>query len=628
MKELLDRFVKHVALSIVVVSAVIMGYIIYDLSLSKNSVAETIVEKVSDRVHAELTNYFEPIQHELRTTATQTRVEGFYNMDSSDFTQLFIPVITSFPHITSMGIADEDGIEFDIIKDTLPEQWLTRQINLDHWGEKERWYSFTLDERYNKTKDSSWFTDLFEDPRSRIWFKGAVEQDRGKLFWTNPYQRNESGELNITVSTSWFNDLETQKRIILSYDIRLQDISNFTNALKPTENGEVMILSGDKQQVIGAPQGYKKEAKEANIINKELSKVVNLPESSRPIRYKSEGIVWWGATKEFKLNDEQSFLIVIALPENDFLKEINESQFLMAGGFLGILILSILILRSHNKQRRQKLALEEKNKEINKQKEVISKKNEEIVDSINYARRIQAAILPPIRLVNNYLNNSFVLYIPKDIVAGDFYWMESIKSKQNENLTLFAAADCTGHGVPGAMVSVMCHNALNRSVREFGFRKANKILDKSRELVVEEFSKSDFAMSDGMDISLCVLNMDTLELSWAGANNPLWIVRANDIIEYKPDKQPVGNHLVNDPFTNHDIQLQKGDVIYVFSDGIQDQFGGPKGKKFKIKRLKDLLLEVHQKKPAEQHDIIVQTIEEWKGEEEQVDDICLIGVQL
>ena len=626
MKELLDRFVKHLALSIVIVSAAIMGYIIYDLSLSKNSVAETIVGKVSDRVHAELTNYFEPIQQELRTTAAQTQVKGFYTMDSTDFTQLFVPVITSFPHITSMGIADEEGVEYDIIKDTIPDKWLTRHINVSRWGKKEKWYSFSLDDNYTKHKDSIWFTKLFEDPRSRIWFKGAVKQEKNKLFWTEPYKRN--GELSITVSTSWYNDTTTKKRIILSYDIKLQDISEFTKTLKPTDNGEVMILSGDKKQVIGAPQGHKKAFDTQNKINNELAMVVDLPESSRPIRYKSEGVVWWGATKEFKLNDEQSFLIVIALPENDFLKEINESQILMAGGFLGILILSILILRSHNKQRRQKLALANKNTEINKQKEVISKKNDEILDSINYARRIQAAILPPIRLVNNYLNNSFVLYLPKDIVAGDFYWMESVKSNGNENLILFAAADCTGHGVPGAMVSVMCHNALNRSVREFGFRKANKILDKSRELVVEEFSKSDFAMSDGMDISLCVLNLDTLELNWAGANNPLWIVRSNEIIEYIADKQPVGNHLVNDPFTNHKIQLQKGDVIYVFSDGIQDQFGGPKGKKFKVKRLKDLLLEIHQEKPKNQHEIIYKTIEDWRGKEEQVDDICLIGVQL
>lgn len=628
MKELLDRFVKHLALSIVVVSAGIMAFIIYDLSLSKNSVAETIVSKVSDRVYAELHNYFEPIQNELKTTAAQTQLRGFYDMDSSNLTQLFIPVIISFPHITSMGIADEEGVEFSIIKDTTPGKWLTRQINNEQWGKQERWYSFSLDENYKKHKDSLWYSDLFEDPRSSIWFKGAVKLNRGTLFWSKPYKRNDRNELNITVSTSWLNHQEVQKRIILSYDIRLEDISDFTNSLMPTKNGEVMILSGDKKQVIGAPRGYNKEDHEAILINKELTEVLNHPSNDRPIRYKSEGKVWWGVTKEFKLNNDQSFLIVIALPENDFLKEINESQILMYGGFLGILILSILILRSHNKQRRQKRALKDKNEEIYKQKAVIIKKNEEIVDSINYARRIQAAILPPIRLVNNYLNNSFVLYLPKDIVAGDFYWMESLKSKEGEDLILFAAADCTGHGVPGAMVSVMCHNALNRSVREFDYIKPNKILDKSRELVVEEFSKSDFAMSDGMDISLCVLNLKNLKLSWAGANNPLWIIRDRQIIEYKADKQPVGNYIVNEPFTNHYIQLQKGDVIYVFSDGIQDQFGGPKGKKFKVTQLKDLLIEVHQLNPKEQHEIIYERIEKWRGDQEQVDDICLIGVKL
>jgi hypothetical protein len=149
----------------------------------------------------------------------------------------------------------------------------------------------------------------------------------------------------------------------------------------------------------------------------------------------------------------------------------------------------------------------------------LSEKNQEILDSINYAKRIQTAILPPNKLVKEYLNESFILYKPKDVVAGDFYWMEAVG-----DVVYFAAADCTGHGVPGAMVSVICVNGLNRSVREFGLRKPAEILDKTRELVIKEFEKSEEEVKDGMDISLCALNTKTNELQWAGANNPLWIV--------------------------------------------------------------------------------------------------------
>ncbi len=201
----------------------------------------------------------------------------------------------------------------------------------------------------------------------------------------------------------------------------------------------------------------------------------------------------------------------------------------------------------------------------------IKEQYKEIQDSINYAKRIQGAILPSLRLVKQCLPQSFILYKPKDIVAGDFYWLE-----QHQNKILFAAADCTGHGVPGAMVSVVCNHALNRSVKEYGLGEPAKILDKTREIVIKEFEKSEEEVNDGMDISLCAWNEKDKTLEWAGANNPLWIVRKNaDVVEeIRPNKQPIGRYLNPQPFTNHEILLNTGDTVYVFTDGYQDQFGG------------------------------------------------------
>jgi serine phosphatase RsbU (regulator of sigma subunit) len=193
--------------------------------------------------------------------------------------------------------------------------------------------------------------------------------------------------------------------------------------------------------------------------------------------------------------------------------------------YIGILILLAFGYFISNRlkiTRRQKAIIEKQKQEVVHQKELVDEKNKEILDSINYAKRIQTAILPPKRIVKEYLPNSFILYKPKDIVAGDFYWMES-----KGDFIMFAAADCTGHGVPGAMVSVICNNGLNRSVKEFGIIDSGKILDKAREIVVNEFEKSDEEVKDGMDISLCVLNTKTKQLQWSGANNPLWIVRAH-----------------------------------------------------------------------------------------------------
>jgi serine phosphatase RsbU (regulator of sigma subunit)/Tfp pilus assembly protein PilF len=256
---------------------------------------------------------------------------------------------------------------------------------------------------------------------------------------------------------------------------------------------------------------------------------------------------------------------------------------------------------------------------------ILEEKNREITDSITYAKRIQHAILPPDKLIKEKLPNSFVLYKPKDIVAGDFYWLE-----QKNDTILFAAADCTGHGVPGAMVSVICNNGLNRSVREYGLTDPGAILDKTREIVIEEFSKSEDEVKDGMDIALCSLKLEDggWKLKYAGANNPLWIIRNQEIIETKANKQPIGQFDNPEPYKTHELELQKGDTIYIFSDGYVDQFGGEKGKKFKTVAFRELLLSIQAKNMEEQKKIINDTFEAWKGNLEQIDDVCIIGVRV
>ncbi|MGE0567452.1 MAG: SpoIIE family protein phosphatase [Bacteroidia bacterium] len=298
---------------------------------------------------------------------------------------------------------------------------------------------------------------------------------------------------------------------------------------------------------------------------------------------------------------------------------------------VGIVILAImagLIFRSLIQNKKAKKIIEEKNRETEQQKQILAEKNKEILDSIAYAKRIQSAILPSKRIVKEYLPDSFILYKPKDIVAGDFYWMEQVGE-----LILFAAADCTGHGVPGAMVSVVCNNGLNRSVREFGLSIPGEILDKTREIIIEEFEKSEEEVKDGMDISLCALNLKEHTLKWAGANNPIWIFRREakdnmNFIEIKPNKQPIGKFGIEKAFDTHEIRLEKGDCVYIFTDGYQDQFGGEKGKKFKASRLKELLLSVSSKPMNEQAIILDEEFEAWKGLLEQVDDVCLMGVRI
>jgi serine phosphatase RsbU (regulator of sigma subunit) len=253
----------------------------------------------------------------------------------------------------------------------------------------------------------------------------------------------------------------------------------------------------------------------------------------------------------------------------------------------------------------------------------LEKKNKEVTDSIEYALRIQTAILPPQKIVRQYLENSFILYKPKDIVAGDFYWMETVN-----DLVLFAACDCTGHGVPGAMVSVVCHNALNRALREFGLTQPAAILDKTAEIVLENFSKSEEEIHDGMDISICALNIKTKTLNWAGANNSLFLVNNGQLIETKADKQCIGYNDNVKPFTNHQFNLQPDTSIYLFTDGFADQFGGENKKKLTKNRFRELLLSFQHLPFQEQASELDEFITNYKKETEQTDDFLVIGVRV
>lgn len=264
-----------------------------------------------------------------------------------------------------------------------------------------------------------------------------------------------------------------------------------------------------------------------------------------------------------------------------------------------------------------------RNVELKEAHDLLAEKNKEITDSIQYAKRIQNAILPSIKSTKEFLPKSFILYKPKDIIAGDFYWVEKRHGK-----VFFAAGDCTGHGVPGAMVSVMCSNALSRAVKELGISEPAGILNKTVELLEEHFVKSEEDVKDGMDIALCALDLKTNTLEYSGANNPLYQIRDGELTEFKADKQPIGKYEHRKPYINHSIGIRAGDCYYVFTDGFADQFGGAEGKKFKYKAFRQLLLANHNKPEEEQAQILDKAFEDWRGQLEQVDDICVIGIRI
>ncbi len=317
-------------------------------------------------------------------------------------------------------------------------------------------------------------------------------------------------------------------------------------------------------------------------------------------------------------------------------------------GFVLMLILAFFIFKNYREKKKSNIELRAKNEEILQQKEEIMAQRDEIekqknvaeqqrdqiqhqnkviTDSIQYAKRIQTAVLPRTDILESYFNEHFILYKPRDIVSGDFYWFTEIQ----DNL-IVVAADCTGHGVPGAFMSMMGIAYLNEIANKNEMLEANKILSLLRENVIKsQHHTGEYGETkDGMDMALIILNKKKKEIQYAGANNPLILIRNNEIQEFKADRMPIGIFFQRDeePFKNHKIKYIKGDVIYLFSDGYADQFGEKSGMKFLYKQFRDMLLEVHQKPLAEQESELDKRFNAWKGKRNQIDDVLVLGLKM
>jgi len=285
------------------------------------------------------------------------------------------------------------------------------------------------------------------------------------------------------------------------------------------------------------------------------------------------------------------------------------------------------------------LEIEKGRKEVEKQRDIAYKQKQEILDSISYAQKIQEAVLPSKEFADEILNEHFIMFRPRDIVSGDFYWIKKVN-----NYIIAVAADCTGHGVPGAFMSMLGSSFLNEIVTRRSLDNAGQILNRLRSKVKKSLHQEGKSgeQKDGMDVALLIIDTETLELQYAGAYNPLYIIRKNtdkdkkedesladyELILLKADRQPIGIHLLEKEFTNHSFQLEKGDCLYSFSDGYVDQFGGETGGKFKTARFKELLLSVQGKSMDEQKRILEQNFIKWKRDVAQIDDVLVMGIRI
>ncbi len=334
--------------------------------------------------------------------------------------------------------------------------------------------------------------------------------------------------------------------------------------------------------------------------------------------------------KKYELNEKEKENQLL----NEKLKvhEVESSRqqitiFLIGIILLIVAIVAFVLIRQNRQKNKINLELGEKNKIIEVKNKLVEAQHKDITDSIKYAERIQHAILPPDKLVQTTLPNSFVFFKPKDILSGDFYWME-----ETANHIFIAVADCTGHGVPGALISIINYNLLNKAVLEKNLNDPAEILNAVNGWLTQTLHQSfnEDTVKDGMDVTLLSINKNKKEILFAGAMNSIYVISGNELSEYNGNKFPVGAFIEDKPqnFTSQKINTKANDLIYLYTDGFADQFGGPHGKKFKYKLLKEVLVNISTLPVAQQKERIAESFLSWKGDYEQVDDVCLIGIKV
>lgn len=343
-----------------------------------------------------------------------------------------------------------------------------------------------------------------------------------------------------------------------------------------------------------------------------LNEEITLQTSEMDAKYQNEK----KESQILLLNKENEKQTAVAVSER---KRHQLILIFVTGFFILLAVFTFYILRGYRQKQKANKDLEDKNS-------LIEQKNKDITDSINYAKKIQEAILPAKALKRKLFDDAFVLLIPRDIVSGDFYWFTEKNGKR-----LIAAADCTGHGVPGAFMSMIGNAFLNEIVNEKGITTPSEILNQLRDKVILSLKQEDNEghNTDGMDISLLCIDDKNNTVEFAGANNPFWYIHNGVLTEIKGDKQPIGTYYLElKSFTNHKVQVQKGDALYILSDGYADQFGGEKGKKFRYKQLQEVLVSMVGISMLEQEKMLVDKLNKWKGNLEQVDDVLVIGIKI
>jgi serine phosphatase RsbU (regulator of sigma subunit) len=414
-----------------------------------------------------------------------------------------------------------------------------------------------------------------------------------------------------------------QEQMIMEQEERLRSLNDEIGKKQKTLEQKVVVLNRQEKEIVsqkGLILKQQEEVNQQNLVITDKQKEINI--------------------RTNQIAEQDSLISTQKVIMFEQLKAIEKQRLLLYFAIIALILVSGLvyyIYRGYKIKKEANIKLEEKNKLISAQKDEIQKQKEiaesqrdliayqkkHITDSIHYAKRIQTALLPSLELFSDEIDH-FVLYKPRDIVSGDFYWVAKIDGQQ-----MVIAADCTGHGVPGAFMSMLGVSLLNEIILNKRIIQPDQVLNVLREYIIQSLKQvvQTSGIKDGMDMCVCLIDFKKNKMQFAGANNPLWIFADGKLNEIKGDKMPVAIHDNMPPFTNHVVDIKKGDTFYIFSDGYADQFGGPQQKKILNKNFKMLLLKVQNLPMLEQGSKINEFFEDWRKELEQIDDVCVIGIR-
>ncbi|MBU0489649.1 MAG: SpoIIE family protein phosphatase [Bacteroidetes bacterium] len=661
-RQIGDRFYNLLLAIIIVASMAILISMLVDLSGTVENLARDIIEETDNKVNKELDAYFNPIKADLLTLKDQADNDLFGSQSFSEINPYVYPVLFRNTRIKTFAIADEKSTESSLISED--SAWLnnlvyrnqeTGQLDIS----RERWTGDLLERSIVR----QWIdSNSTYNPSQRDWFKGGVNLNYpDSLFWTAPYHVTFQEIPGITVSTFSANS-KSAGRCVLQFDIFLDEISSYTRNMKVGKTGKIFILT-DELKVVGLPASSVFEQKDTII------KYLLAPADQLPVRgiaeavnqwketpddmvsafsFSADGKSWWGHIGKYRLGESRYFLIGIIIPESDFLADIKASRDFIVVGFLTIFIFILFVVRAFRQKQKanvilkqQKELIEEQKAEIEAQRDMVVEqkdqieiqaadlqvKNKNITDSISYASRIQSAILPGPTRRSLRLPDSFVFFRPKDIVSGDFYWIEKFGDK-----TFVAAVDCTGHGVPGAFMSMIGQAALNQALHENHITEPHKILNFLSQKIYDTLQRNSAAHSvkDGMDLTICSFAEGSGEIAFAGVRNPAYIVHNGEIRVFKGDSHPIGEPFDEEfsSYRQEKFQIEKESCVYMLSDGYIDQFGGPSRKKFLAKRFRELIVEIAHLPLQEQEERLASEFINWKRMIEQYDDVMVIGFRM